>query len=256
MTLELLIVPCLADNYAYLLHDAGSGTTAVVDVPEAAPVQQVLAERGWRLDTILLTHHHNDHIAGVPALAGATGAAVIGAAADAHRLPPLSTAVHPGQVIEVAGHRTEVLDAAGHTLGHIAFYLPLAGLLFSGDSLMSWGCGRLFEGSPAQMFDTLSRMAALPPETLVCSGHEYTQANGRFALSLEPEHPALLARMAQVQAARAEGRPTLPVALSEELATNPFLRASDPALRKALGLEARATALATFTEARARKDRF
>lgn len=256
MTLELLIVPCLADNYAYLLHDAGSGTTAVVDVPEAAPVQQVLAERGWRLDTILLTHHHNDHIAGVPALAGATGAAVIGAAADAHRLPPLSTAVHPEQVIEVAGHRTEVLDAAGHTLGHIAFYLPLAGLLFSGDSLMSWGCGRLFEGSPAQMLATLERMAALPGDTLVCSGHEYTEANGRFALSLEPGAPALRARMAEVQALRAEGRPTVPARLDLEQATNPFLRGTDPALKRALGLAPEASALATFTEARARKDRF
>lgn len=256
MTLELLIVPCLADNYAYLLHDAGSGTTAVVDVPEAAPVQQVLAERGWRLDTILLTHHHNDHIAGVPALAGATGAAVIGAAADAHRLPPLGTAVHPGQVIEVAGHRTEVLDAAGHTLGHIAFYLPLAGLLFSGDSLMSWGCGRLFEGSPAQMLATLTRMAALPGDTLVCSGHEYTEANGRFALSLEPGAPALRARMAEVQALRAEGRPTVPARLDLEQATNPFLRGTDPALKRALGLAPEASALATFTEARARKDRF
>ena len=256
MTLELLIVPCLADNYAYLLHDAGSNTTAVVDVPEAAPVQQLLAERGWRLDTILLTHHHNDHIAGVAALAGATGAAVIGAEADAQRLPKLDMAVHPGQSFPLGVEQIEVMGADGHTLGHVAYYLPNAGLLFSGDSLMSWGCGRLFEGSPAQMFDTLSRIAALPPETLVCSGHEYTEANGRFALSLEPKHPALRKRMAQVQAARAEGRPTLPVALSEELATNPFLRAADPALRKALGLEARATPLATFTEARARKDRF
>lgn len=256
MTLELLIVPCLADNYAYLLHDAGSGTTAVVDVPEAAPVQQVLAERGWRLDTILLTHHHNDHIAGVPALAAATGAAVIGAAADAHRLPPLDTAVHPGQVIEVAGHRTEVLDAAGHTLGHIAFYMPRAGLLFSGDSLMSWGCGRLFEGSPAQMLATLERMAALPGDTLICSGHEYTEANGRFALSLEPGAPALRARMAEVQALRAEGRPTVPARLDLEQATNPFLRGTDPALKRALGLAPEASALAAFTEARARKDRF
>lgn len=256
MTLELLIVPCLADNYAYLLHDAGSDTTAIVDVPEAAPVQQLLAERGWRLDTIVLTHHHNDHIAGVAALAGATGAAVIGAEADAHRLPPLTRAVHPGQVIEVAGHRTEILDAAGHTLGHIAFHMPRAGLLFSGDSLMSWGCGRLFEGSPAQMLATLTRMAALPGDTLICSGHEYTEANGRFALSLEPEAPALRARMAEVKALRAEGRPTVPARLDQELATNPFLRGADPALKRALGLPPEASALDTFTEARARKDRF
>lgn len=256
MTLELMIVPCLADNYAYILHEIETGTTSVIDVPEAAPILQVLTARGLKLRQILITHHHSDHIAGVEALAQATGAKVIGAEADAHRLPKLDMAVHPGQSFPLGVEQIEVMGADGHTLGHVAYYLPIAGLLFSGDSLMSWGCGRLFEGSPAQMFDTLTRMAALPPGTLVCSGHEYTEANGRFALSLEPKHPALLARMAQVQAARAEGRPTLPVALSEELATNPFLRAADPALRKALGLEARASALATFTEARARKDRF
>lgn len=274
--LALITLPCLKDNYAYLLHDAATDTTAVVDVPDALPVLDALAVRGWKLNHILITHHHDDHIAGVEALAQATGARVYGAAADAHRLPPLDEALAPGDRFPIGLRSVEVLDAPGHTLGHIAFHLTEdtaadtpaedeetdgsgadgPGWLFSGDSLMSWGCGRLFEGAPAQMFQTLTRMAALPPQTLVCSGHEYTEANGRFALSLEPDHPALHARMQRVRELRAAGRPSLPVTLAEELATNPFLRGADPALCAALGLPAGTDAQAVFTEARARKDRF
>jgi len=256
MTLELIIVPCLADNYAYILHEIETETTSVVDVPEAAPILQVLTARGLKLRHILLTHHHNDHIAGVETLAQATGARVIGAASDANRLPPLDVAVRPGQSFPLGVEQYEVMAADGHTIGHIAYYLPKAGLLFSGDSLMSWGCGRLFEGSPAQMFDTLDRMAGLPGDTLVCSGHEYTEANGRFALSLEPDNTALLKRMQDVRATRADGRPTVPAKLSLERETNPFLRSRDPELRAALGLADDASPLAVFTEARTRKDRF
>lgn len=256
MTPELLAVPCLTDNYAWLWHDTATDTTVAIDVPEAAPLMRVLAEHGWQLHYILLTHHHGDHIAGAEALAQATGAKLVGARADAHRLPLLDHPVVPGEVLHLGMEAVTVLEASGHTLGHVAYHLPGAGLLFSGDSLMSWGCGRLFEGTAAQMHATLARMAALPPETLICSGHEYTQANGRFALSLEPEAPALLARMAQVVQLRAEGLPTLPVRLSEELATNPFLRGADPALIAALGLPAGSDAATVFATARARKDRF
>ena len=210
MAVELLIIPCLADNYAYVVHDAATNTTSIVDVPEAAPVLSALVERGWKLHNILITHHHNDHIDGVKALAAATGAKVIGARADAHRLPPLDQEVHGGETLLLGLEEVEVIDVPGHTVGHIAYYFPDSGLLFSGDSLMSWGCGRLFEGSPAQMFDSLSRLAQLPGDTLICSGHEYTEANGRFALSLEPENPALLARMEEVRALLAQGRPTVP----------------------------------------------
>lgn len=255
MTLELTIVPCLKDNYAWIVHEEATNTTAVIDVPEAAPIVDALQARGWRLHYILVTHHHDDHIAGVEALSQMTGARVVGAARDAGRLPPLTDPVVPGDRFPMGMQEVEVLDAPGHTLGHIAYYMPAAGLLFSGDSLMGWGCGRLFEGTPAQMFATLARMAGLPPETRVCSGHEYTESNGRFALALEPDHPALLARMAGVKALRAEGAPTLPATLAEELATNPFLRA-DAGLRDALGLPEGATALEIFTAARARKDRF
>lgn len=256
MTVELLIIPCLADNYAYAVHDGATDTTTIVDVPEAGPVVQALAEHGWKASHILLTHHHGDHIDGVKALAAMSGARVIGAGADAHRLPPLSQEVSGGDILHIGMESVEVMDAPGHTLGHLAYYFPQAGLLFSGDSLMSWGCGRLFEGSPSQMFDTLSRFMALPDETLVCSGHEYTAANGRFALSLEPDHPALLARMAEVEALRAEGRPTVPPPLKLEKATNPFLRGHDKGLRAALGLRPDVSPLATFTEARIRKDNF
>lgn len=253
-SVECIAIPCLKDNYAWLL--IGGGETAVVDVPETGPILAALSERGLRLNHILITHHHADHIDGVPELAAATGARVWGNEADADRLPPLTDPVRPGGHFTLCGVRTDVLDAPGHTIGHIAYHMPEAGLAFTADSLMSWGCGRLFEGTPAQMFDTLARLSAFPPETLICSGHEYTEANGRFALSLEPEHPALLARMAEVRALRAEGKPTLPATLALELATNPFLRGDDPALKAALGLSPEASALETFTEARARKDRF
>lgn len=255
MTLALTIVPCLTDNYAWLIHEEATDTTAVIDVPEVAPVLEALRERGWRLNHILITHHHDDHIAGVEALHEMTGARVIGAAQDARRLPPLTNPVAPGDRFPLGMQTVEVIDAPGHTLGHVAYHMAEAGLLFSGDSLMSWGCGRLFEGTPAQMFATLGRLAALPPGTRVCSGHEYTEANGRFALSLEPDNPALRERMDLVRALRAKGEPTLPPTLAQELATNPFLRA-DEGLRVALGLPEGASALEIFTEARARKDRF
>lgn len=255
MPLELVTIPCRTDNYAWLIHDAATDTTAVVDAPDAGPILRELYDRGWKLSHVLITHHHPDHVDGVQMLEAATGARVIGAAADAHRLPALTEAVRPGEVIPIGMQAVTVIDAPGHTLGQIAWHFADAGLAFTGDSLMSWGCGRLFEGTPADMWDTLTRLAALPPATLICSGHEYSEANGRFALSLEPANPALLARMRAVRAARAEGRPTLPVRLSEELATNPFLRASDPALRAALGMQ-EASDLEVFTELRARKDRF
>jgi hydroxyacylglutathione hydrolase len=250
---ELVTVPCLADNYAFLLHEAGSGATACIDVPEAAPILQALAARGWRLSDIWITHHHPDHVGGVAALVAATGAQVTGAAADAHRLPPLDRAVVPGDSVALGASRGTVLDVPGHTVGHIAYVLP--GFAFTADSLMAAGCGRLFEGTPAQMWDSLRRLAALPGDTLICSGHEYTAANIRFALTIDPGNPALQARAARVAAARAAGRPTVPSTLAEEQATNPFLRAGLPEIRAALGM-ADAPDAAVLAEIRARKDRF
>lgn len=255
MPLELVTVPCLSDNYAYLIHDTETGETAVVDVPEAAPIIAALAERGWRLSDIWITHHHDDHIQGIPELRAATGARVIGAAADAHRLPPLDLTLPPEGALTLGRHGVETFPVPGHTVGHIAYHIPDARLAFTGDSLMSAGCGRLFEGTPAQMHASLTRLAALHPDTLICSGHEYTASNLRFALTLEPANPALILRNDRVIVARGEGRPTLPVPLSLELETNPFLRAHLPDLKAAIG-QPDASDIAAFTEIRARKDRF
>lgn len=255
MPLELVTIPCLADNYAYLVHDPASGATAVVDVPEAAPILAALSARGWQLTEIWLTHHHNDHIDGVPALRAATGAKVTGAAADAHRLPPLDHALPDEGTFLFAGHAVETFPVPGHTIGHIAFHIPEARLAFTGDSLMAAGCGRLFEGTPAQMWASLSRLSALPGETLICSGHEYTTGNLRFALTLEPANAALISRNDRVAGLRREGRPSVPVPLSEERETNPFLRAHLPALKSAIGLPDASDA-DSFAEIRARKDRF
>jgi hydroxyacylglutathione hydrolase len=252
---EIVTIPCLKDNYAFLLHDPASGATAVIDVPEVAPISAALAARGWRLTDIIITHHHGDHIDGVPALRAATGAQVWGAAADAHRLPPLDHALHDGNTVRIGGLTGHVIDVPGHTVGHIALHFPQAGAVFTADSLMALGCGRLFEGTAAQMWASLSRLAALPPDTLVCSGHEYTASNGRFALSIDPDNPALISRVRAVQAARDAHRPTVPSSLREELATNPFLRAADADLARRLGMED-ADPAAVFARIRSLKDAF
>lgn len=253
MPLEIVTVPCRTDNYAFLLHDAASGVTALVDVPEVAPIRAALAERGWQLADILITHHHFDHVDGVDELRAETGAQVTGAAADAHRLPRLDRAVAEGDRVAVGSVEGRVLDVSGHTLGHIAYVFP--GAAFTADSLMALGCGRLFEGDPATMWGSLCKLAALPPETLICSGHEYTEANGRFALTVDPDNAALQERVADVARARAAGRPTVPSTLALELATNPFLRAADPAIRRQLGLTG-ADDVEVFAEIRRRKDTF
>jgi hydroxyacylglutathione hydrolase len=255
MTLTLVTIPCLKDNYAYLLHDAASGQTALVDVPEAAPILAELAARGWALGQIFITHHHSDHIDGVAQMVAATGARVLGAEADRHRLPPLDRGLREGDTVQVGSDVGHVLDVSGHTVGHIAFHFPGSAMAFTADSLMAGGCGRLFEGSPQVMWVSLSKLAALPGETLICSGHEYTTSNLNFAASIEPENPALQARIARVAAARAKGQATVPVLLSEELATNPFLRARLPAVKAGIGM-AGAPDDAVFAEIRARKDRF
>lgn len=255
MALELVTIPCLTDNYAYLVHDAASGQTACVDVPDAAPILEALKARGWTLSDILITHHHDDHIQGVDTLRAATGARVYGAAADAHRLPRLDLALTEASRLAIGGHEVRVIDVPGHTVGHIAFHIPSAGLAFTADSLMSGGCGRLFEGTARQMWDSLSKLAALPPDTIICSGHEYTASNLRFALTLEPGNDKLISRIAEVAARRAQGTPTVPVPLRTELDTNPFLRARLPALKATVGLPD-ADDATVFAEIRARKDKF
>ncbi|MEQ8367766.1 MAG: hydroxyacylglutathione hydrolase [Roseicyclus sp.] len=255
MAAEIVTVPCLKDNYAFVVHDPATGATAVVDVPDPAPIQAELAARGWTLTDILITHHHWDHVDGVDALRAATGAKVWGAAADAHRLPALDHALAEGDEVRIGGLTGSVLDVSGHTVGHIAFHFPQAGAVFTADSLMALGCGRLFEGTPAQMWDSLQKLAALPPETLVCSGHEYTASNARFAVTIEPENSALRSRADSIDAARATGLPTVPSTLAEELATNPFLRASEAAIAVHLGM-AGAAPVDVFAKIRSLKDQF
>ncbi|MRU15025.1 hydroxyacylglutathione hydrolase [Roseovarius sp. A21] len=255
MTLEFETVPCLSDNYAYLVHDPATGATAAVDVPEAGPILEALKRRGWTLTDVLLTHHHWDHVDGLSDLLEAAPARVVGAKADEHRLPPLNLAVREGDRVMIGDEAGEVIDVSGHTVGHIAFHFPDSKLAFTADSLMALGCGRVFEGTMPQMWKSLSKLAALPEDTVICSGHEYTAANAKFALSIDPGNARLISRAQAVDAARAKGEPTVPSVLSEELATNPFLRAGDPQLQAALGMTG-ADPAEVFAEIRNRKDRF
>ncbi|GLO79109.1 hydroxyacylglutathione hydrolase [Sulfitobacter pontiacus] len=255
MSFDLVTIPCLSDNYAFLLRDQTSGKVALIDVPEAAPITAKLDELGWTLTEIWLTHHHPDHIQGVPALIADHPARVIGAEADAERLPPLDAAYDDGQSFTFGAHTVDVIDVSGHTVGHIAFHVPAAKCVFTADSLMALGCGRLFEGTPAQMWDSLQKLMRLPADTTVCSGHEYTQSNAKFALTVDPENAALISRAREIDQARADGEPTVPSTLSTELETNPFLRPSDPGIRAQLGM-VNATDTDVFAEIRARKDRF
>jgi hydroxyacylglutathione hydrolase len=255
MPLEIVTIPCLNDNYAYLVHDATSGATAVVDVPDANPIQQALAARNWQLSDIFITHHHDDHIQGVDRLRMATSAQVWGARNDAARLPALDHSLIEGDALPFGGETGQIFDVSGHTVGHLAFYFPQSAALFTADSLMALGCGRLFEGTAAQMHHSLSKLTVLPPETLIFSGHEYTASNAKFALTIEPANEALTSRSRDIIAARAEGRFTVPSSLAEELATNPFLRSHIPGIKRSLNMVDRSD-LEVFAEVRRRKDKF
>lgn len=255
MPLEIVTIPCLSDNYAFLAHDRASGETALVDVPEAGPILDELDRRGWQLSHILITHHHPDHVQGIDAVLAACPAKVFGAAADAQRLPPLDIALHEGDTVRIGGETGHVIDVSGHTIGHIAFHFPQSHAAFTADSLMALGCGRVLEGTFEQMYDSLQKLAALPPETLICSGHEYTAANARFAMSIEPDNPDLISRVDRIEEARAKGMPTVPSLLSVELATNPFLRADQPGVQAGVGMSG-ADPARVFAEVRRRKDAF
>lgn len=234
MGLSARPVPILADNYAWLLTDATTGATGLVDPADAGACIAAVEAAGGRLDLILITHHHDDHIAGVDAVRERFGAAVVGNRADQRRLPRLDQAVGEGDVVALGAGGLRVIDTPGHTIGHVCYYAQEGGVLIAADTLFSLGCGRLLEGTAAQMFDSLRRLAALPGDTLVCCGHEYTQSNARFALHVDPDNPRLRARAAQADRQRAQGLPTVPTRLADELAENPFLRAPDAASFAAL----------------------
>ena len=251
MTVEIAVVPCLRDNYAYLVKAGDS--CAVVDPSEPGPVTAALEARGWRLSHILNTHHHLDHTGGNLALKQATGALVVGPGKDAARIPGLDVGVDEASGWEFAGLPVQILEVPAHTRGAITFVID--GNAFTGDTLFAMGCGRLFEGDPAMMWASLSKLMRLPDTTKVWCGHEYTENNGRFALTLEPGNQALQERMKAVRAARDAGRTTMPSDIKLEKATNPFLRMASPEIRKALGME-NAGEVALFGEVRRRKDSF
>lgn len=246
---------CHGDNFCLLVHDPESGQTASIDAPHADAIEAALKQRGWSLSHILVTHHHDDHVVGIPALKQRWGAKVVGNKADAARIPGLDETVSPGGSYDFAGHRAEIIDTPGHTVGHIAWHFPEDRLLLAGDTLFSLGCGRVFEGTHEQMWSSLAKLKALPAETQVYCGHEYTQSNARFALTVDPDNAALKARAKAVDEARGRGEATLPSTIGAERETNPFLRPDDPKIRAALGL-ADATDTEVFAEIRTRKDRF
>lgn len=226
--LTIDLIPCLSDNYAYLLRDE-AGAVGVVDPSEPGPVQAVLDRLGVRLTHIFNTHHHFDHTGGNLDLKAASGARIIGPKADAHRIPGIDTGVGQGDRVTFGTAEAAVFDIPAHTSGHVAFYFAADKAVFTGDTLFAMGCGRLFEGTPADMFAAMRKLEALPGDTRVYCGHEYTESNGRFALTVEPGNAELLANMAEVRRLRAEGLPTIPSTIALERATNPFMRAASSA---------------------------
>ena len=235
--LQIAQIPCLADNYCVLLHAPDTGETAAIDAPDAEAIKAALAARNWRLTRIFTTHHHNDHTAGNLALKGHYGCAITGPEAEADRIPGITATVSEKTGASFAGRDIKVLETPGHTLGHLTYYLPSESLAFTGDTLFSLGCGRVFEGDARMMFASLGKIAALPDDTTIYCGHEYTMANGRFARGIEPENEALKSRWAEIEALRGAGKPTLPTTVASEKASNPFLRTNSRAIRARLGLE-------------------
>ncbi len=255
MPLEIRQVPCLSDNYGYLIRDAVSGNVAAIDTPDVNAINDQLSAAGWRLTHIFNTHHHWDHAGGNLALKEKWHCEIVGPRAEADRIPGLDRAVGDGDIVALGESKATVFDTPGHTSGHIIYYFAEDRAAFVGDTIFAMGCGRLFEGTPAEMWSSLSKIASLPPATKLYCAHEYTQANAAFALTVDPHNDALKIRARKVDALRAAGTPTVPTTVAEERATNPFLRAEDRALQAALGMSG-AGAVEVFAETRRRKDNF
>src|SRR5215510_1626892 len=252
--LEIEQFPCLSDNYGVLIHDAAANLTASIDAPDAGAVGRALAEKGWRLTHILTTHHHGDHTGGNLALKGETGCTILGPRAEAAKVPGIDTALGEGDAFKLGGHEVRVLDTPGHTAGHISYWIPSADVAFVGDTLFAIGCGRVIEGNAQMMWQSLQKLMGLPKATSIYCGHEYTQANARFALTIEPENEALQQRAKVVDQMRAAGRATLPTTIGLELETNPFLRPGSPAIQRRLGMTGKPH-WQIFGEIRERKNR-
>jgi len=253
MSLQVHQFPCLSDNFGFLLHDPESGETACIDTPDADAYLREAEAKGWRITQIWNTHWHPDHAGGNEAIKAATGCTIIAPEGDAPKIAAVDRPVSHGDVVRLGSWRANVIDVGGHTMGHIAYHLPEAGIAFVGDSLFALGCGRMFEGTAPQFWQSLSRLKALPPETTLYCAHEYTAANARFALHADPENLILKDYVASIERKRAAGEPTVPFPLARELKANPFLRADDPALQARWG---GVTPAETFAALRAAKDSF
>jgi hydroxyacylglutathione hydrolase len=251
---EVHLFPCLKDNYGILVHDPSSGETAAIDTPDAIEIAKQAALKGWKITSIWNTHWHPDHAGGNLKLKEATGCEIIAPAGEAERIPGIDRTVAGGDTVRLGQLEARVIDTPGHTSGHIVYFMEAGPVAFVGDTLFALGCGRLFEGTPEQMWQSLSKLMALPPETAIYCAHEYTEANLAFSETIEPENTALRAYGQVVRARRADGLPTVPTRLDRELDANPFLRAGDPALQAAMGHPG--DAVATFAEIRSRKDSF
>ncbi|MGY9054009.1 MAG: hydroxyacylglutathione hydrolase [Alphaproteobacteria bacterium] len=253
--LEIVLVPALSDNYVYLAHDKDTGDTAVIDPAEAAPVQEALKARGWKLTHILNTHHHFDHIGGNDELKAEWGCPIIGPRSEAERIAGMDVLVSEGDSYAVGTQTAKVIETPGHTTGHIAFWFEGSDALFCGDTLFVLGCGRMFEGNPPGFWGSLCKLRDLPDATRIFCGHEYTQSNAKFAVAVDPDNAALKVRAAEIDAARAAGKSTVPSTLGSERGINPFLRADDPAMQAAIGMSG-ANPADVFAEIRKRKDNF
>ncbi|XVF84360.1 hypothetical protein PTKIN_Ptkin17bG0030700 [Pterospermum kingtungense] len=255
-SLQIELVPCLRDNYAYLLHDVDTGTVGVVDPSEALPIIDALSRRNRNLTYILNTHHHHDHTGGNAELKARYGAKVIGSGIDKERIPGIDIVLNDGDKWMFAGHEVQVIETPGHTQGHISFYFPGSGAIFTGDTLFSLSCGKLFEGTPEQMLSSLQRVTSLPDDTNIYCGHEYTLSNSKFALSIEPKNEVLQAYAAHVAHLRNKGLPTIPTTLKMEKACNPFLRTSSAEIRQSLDISVTANEAEALGVIRRAKDNF
>ncbi|TIS56392.1 hydroxyacylglutathione hydrolase [Mesorhizobium sp.] len=255
MPVEIEQFMCRSDNFGVLVRDPKSGQTAIIDAPEEAPILAAIKRTGWTPTMILTTHHHVDHVEANLTLKERFRLRIIGPEAEKARIPGIDETVGQGSVVHLGDEKIDVIATPGHTAGHVSYYLPASKVAFTADTLFALGCGRLLECKPPVMYDSLKKLAALPAETVIYCGHEYTLANARFALTVDPTNSALRERAVRIEALRADGKPTLPTTIGEELSTNPFLRWHDPAIRKHLGLES-ASDVEVFAEIRKRKDNF
>ena len=255
MAIEIEQFMCLSDNFGVLLRDPATGVAALVDAPEEAPILAAVKRTGWTPKLILTTHHHMDHVEANLALKQRFGLRIVGPEAEKAKIPGIDETVGQGSVVPLGSEKAEVIFTPGHTAGHVSYHFPQSKVVFTADTLFALGCGRLFEAPAAVMYESLKKLAALPADTKVYCGHEYTLANARFALTIDPDNAALKTRARKIEALRGEDKPTLPTTIGEELATNPFLRWGDPAIRKHLGMEDAPDA-EVFAEIRRRKDNF